>query len=517
MKTLTLSILSLLPLFFCSAGEAKSGVLLNFKELKSMSRQHQHSYLSEVAKHLVSMSKKDSGFSFMELLLPPANANGAPTCIGGGVPLAQSNNCGTSSYAGFTCPNNMQICNPLIFGVRENGQPVCFARATTELCYRRIRVGFDTTTAPVFSRLEAEELYADFANQIQQICSGQASLQSAGSADQVSTACHQIRRQTEINRQRNLQGFGAATAAQPEPAAEGEAPPQQAVTPSDPNNPCQSPELTQRVARGGQQTARQIEATINRDHGVARDRQVLDLVRQGHIPEFLTQLRPVRIPNPNNCGGNGAITLCVMPDYLALGTDQDFAHIPLGRQGAIDVARELGFMLPTSNMVDAIFAQSDYTVRRDYETPDRSMTTTRVSFSHSRQAVQRMNGRHGQLVAGHKKDVVLTNLMTRNSGVPIYGWHAADGSRIQRRVNITSHSADYADYSHGIRLVSQTAFVNGQSQPLRDLLSQSQCSSGLSAEGPIDRALLDQFTPPALRPDQVPRQPAPAAPTGTSV
>ena len=60
-------------------------------------------------------------------------------------------------------------------------------------------------------------------------------------------------------------------------------------------------------------------------------------------------------------------------------------------------------------------------------------------------------GRPG-LIAGHKKDVVVTNrLVSRPDRVAIYGWHRRDGRPIQPLSLV--HEASYADYSHGIRFV----------------------------------------------------------------
>ena len=68
---------------------------------------------------------------------------------------------------------------------------------------------------------------------------------------------------------------------------------------------------------------------------------------------------------------------------------------------------------------------------------------------------------HSALVSGHKKDVVTTNLPTGSPGcIAIYGWHRLNGTPIQPLSTV--HGACYADYSHGIRLVSETVMVDGQ-------------------------------------------------------
>ena len=50
------------------------------------------------------------------------------------------------------------------------------------------------------------------------------------------------------------------------------------------------------------------------------------------------------------------------------------------------------------------------------------------------------------------------------------------------------HGALYADYSHGVRLVSATAYVNGEAQQLSSIIQDPQLSKIVSSEGPIARA-----------------------------
>jgi hypothetical protein len=62
-----------------------------------------------------------------------------------------------------------------------------------------------------------------------------------------------------------------------------------------------------------------------------------------------------------------------------------------------------------------------------------------------------------------------TNRPWSNPGrVAIYGWHRPDGNPIQP-LN-TVHGIRYADYSQGVRLVSDTAYVGGKATPLLTLL-----------------------------------------------
>jgi hypothetical protein len=88
----------------------------------------------------------------------------------------------------------------------------------------------------------------------------------------------------------------------------------------------------------------------------------------------------------------------------------------------------------------------------------------------------------GELISGHKKDLVLSNRLRQTPGrVAIYGWHWAPGHPIQPLSTV--HGAQYVDYSHGVRLVSATVVVGGQPRSIYDALQDSRVASILSREG----------------------------------
>jgi hypothetical protein len=83
-----------------------------------------------------------------------------------------------------------------------------------------------------------------------------------------------------------------------------------------------------------------------------------------------------------------------------------------------------------------------------------------------------------------KKDVVMTNRLAEHLGrIAIYGWHRATGQPIQPLSTV--HGANYADYSHGIRLVSRWAVIQGKRRLVRDILQDAASARVLSDEGPI--------------------------------
>ncbi len=258
-------------------------------------------------------------------------------------------------------------------------------------------------------------------------------------------------------------------------------------------NPCATPHLTRIPARpSGAPAGAAMADRLPDAAGPARDTAVTRALLAGNLPDFQRQLQPVTMTGPDGRGGQSRITLCVMPDYLALGTDADFLRVPMGLPAASRIAEAFAMMLPTPAMVDAIHAQARVRLTPSPIPPGPQMGSTGWFVRHNatlegqrRQA----GGRLGQLVSGHKKDLVLSPRLQRAAGrVAIYGWHRASGQPIQPLSTV--HGAGYADYSHGVRLVSRQAFVNGQPADLRALLADPRHAAILSPDGPITDIVL---------------------------
>lgn len=258
-------------------------------------------------------------------------------------------------------------------------------------------------------------------------------------------------------------------------------------------NPCES-RLTRAIPRRGRaEDGSDVVGRLTSAHGRERDDALVSEVLNGNIPDFLRDLVPVTFTGQGPGGAPTQVTICVMPDYLAVGSNRDFVRVPLGLPAAMRVAERFDMVLPTTVMVDAIYQQASVHLSPAPMTPGPQMETTGYFQRHNatvQQQLAQAGGRLGQLVSGHKKDLVLTNRLERNPGrVAIYGWHRRNGSAIQPLSTV--HGAQYADYSHGIRLVSRRAYVNGRAIDLRDLLSDGRYAGLVSSEGPItNRTLL---------------------------
>jgi hypothetical protein len=214
-----------------------------------------------------------------------------------------------------------------------------------------------------------------------------------------------------------------------------------------------------------------------------RDQAVVAEIERGNVPSFLNRLTPVRVHNQTPSGRDGTATVWVTPDYLAIGSDDDFFYVPLNYYSATWIAVRLGCVLPTPRIVDAIYDQSAHRLR-PAPLPASPLMGTNLYMAEHKEKVeaQRRGLALGDLISGHKKDLVLTNRLAELPGrVAIYGWHLASGRPIQPLSLV--HGARYVDYSHGVRLVASVVDVGGVARSIYDALQDSSLSSVLSREG----------------------------------
>lgn len=233
-------------------------------------------------------------------------------------------------------------------------------------------------------------------------------------------------------------------------------------------------------------TGSQFIDSIRALDGRQRERAVLQEVLHGNVPSFLRHLVPVTLA----AQGARALqaTVFVMPDYLAIGSDDDFLRIPMNLETATEVASRFGFLLPTKRIVNAVYAQSAFHFVPEPLTPGPQMSSTEYYRRHNAMIDAQARAAAvtpGALVSGHKKDVVVTNLLARTPGrIAIYGWQRPGGTPIQPLSTV--HGACYEDYSHGIRLVSEmAAWANGGLRPVRDILQDPAGAQVLSDEGSL--------------------------------
>ena len=135
---------------------------------------------------------------------------------------------------------------------------------------------------------------------------------------------------------------------------------------------------------------------------------------------------------------------------------------------------------------DDVFAAAQ--VKLDPKPLTKDRDTVATFWQHHQIIEEQMRGKsRGLLVAGIKKDVVLTNrLKEKPHKVAIYSWHESSSQPIQSLY--VGHVDWYVDYSHGVRLMSQQIVVDNQLLKVSDVLKDSHLCPLLSTEGPIDVA-----------------------------
>jgi hypothetical protein len=211
-----------------------------------------------------------------------------------------------------------------------------------------------------------------------------------------------------------------------------------------------------------------------------REAAVLAAVAAGNVPAFWRHFVPVRI---------GAAVVHVAPDYLAVGDDGDYLLLPLRPATAQALADRLECVLPTPKLVDAIYQAAPLHLSPRPIPPSAAMTTLPVFAAHNALVQTQRQAELaayplGTLVAGHKKDVVITpRLALQPDRLAIYGWHR--GLRDPIQPLYLGHAASWVDYSHGIRLVQRVMTWDGVPTTVEAVLADATRSATLSDEGPL--------------------------------
>jgi hypothetical protein len=225
--------------------------------------------------------------------------------------------------------------------------------------------------------------------------------------------------------------------------------------------------------------------------GLATDKERQELavswLLSGERPKNSLAFVPVRYTAKDAKGVDHEVEIRVAPDYLAVGTEEDHLVASLGLPNALRVARELGFALPTAKLVDVIWEHADFRYTPAPLPSAAGSTMRKPPYQLQHRDLIEAEGKPpaGTLVAGHKKDVVLSSKLTQQPGrLAIYGWHRADGRPIQG-VSLF-HGADYADYSHGIRPISPVIYVDGRAVVYPDVLMDPVLHSLVSRDPAFD-------------------------------
>ena len=250
-----------------------------------------------------------------------------------------------------------------------------------------------------------------------------------------------------------------------------------------------------------------------------REQEIVAQVTSGNVPNFQRKLCPVPVVSVVE-GTTNTATFYAMPDYLAIGSDDDYFLIPMSPNTGQRIADALHCSLPTPKMVDEIYAAAEVKLVPSPIPPTPAMTSVPV-FSNQNAIVRAQRAERlqahplGALVAGHQKDVVISAKLASVPGkVAIYGWHQTNGVPIQPLY--LKHIASWVDYSQCTRLVQQGMTVNGLPKTVAEVLADPTLAGLLSDEGPIPDPRYPTNALPALTAQASPPGSTSQAKTNTS-
>ena len=216
-----------------------------------------------------------------------------------------------------------------------------------------------------------------------------------------------------------------------------------------------------------------------------REEEIYKAAAAGNIPGFLRQTVTLRGEFTDLNGTPHTLEYEVMPDYLAIGSDDDFCRIPMNPRTAQRLADLFGASMLTARLSDHIWSQADVKLEPFFYKPVGNANELPTKFeAHNAQIEKQLaeaGGRHGQLVAGIKKDVIISSrIAERSDRVVIYGWHKTDGNPIQPVYS--GHVWWYVDYSHGIRFMNRQVLFDGRPADVTGLLKDPVLFRVLSNE-----------------------------------
>ncbi len=204
-----------------------------------------------------------------------------------------------------------------------------------------------------------------------------------------------------------------------------------------------------------------------------REEEIYKALSTGNMPDFLRETVSIQGEFADTEGVIHKVQYELLPDYLSVGNDSDYCRIPMNPHTAQGLATLFGATFPTSKISDHIFRMAPLKLSPFPYKPVGNANELVTKFVEHNAQIEKQKeeagGINGQLIAGIKKDIILSARMLKYPHkVVIYGWHKADGNPIQPVYG--GHVDWYVDYSHGTRLINNQVLVDGKKMPLTDVL-----------------------------------------------
>lgn len=208
---------------------------------------------------------------------------------------------------------------------------------------------------------------------------------------------------------------------------------------------------------------------VNNNNWQQRESLAVAEILKGNYPDFFRKFVPVTTSITDTAGNIFEVTFYVATDYICIGTNTNWARLPLTPMAAQKIADSLNCFLPTQKMVDLIYQQATVKLTPQPLTNNRDSSSTML-LHHT--MIEDLRKHKKGLIAGIKKDIVITaKLNTVKNKVAIYGWHQLNGKPIQPLY--TGHVNWYVDYSHGARLIYRKIKVNGKMMDYEEVLKDA--------------------------------------------
>ena len=284
------------------------------------------------------------------------------------------------------------------------------------------------------------------------------------------------------------------------------------------------------AATGGRAFMETIKGEDDPRDWAARENAIVAQLVAGNIPDSLLKWVKIDLAYKDSTRNlTGSVE--VLPDYLAVGSDSDYVHVPLDAVSAQLVADKLDAVLPTARICHAIYQQAAEknrinAIERDYwqqkdslrrtAKAGRKQSSTAAYLEHSEAIQTKMKSAGislGELVAGHKKDVVISRRLHADPNkVAFHGFYDSKGyphepcyenfdrapkPTCDKESPTTAHHRRFSDYSQGVRLVNPWMVVNGERKKVADVLADKDLSLLISSEGPIVPPRIPNTTRPA--------------------
>jgi hypothetical protein len=204
-----------------------------------------------------------------------------------------------------------------------------------------------------------------------------------------------------------------------------------------------------------------------------REEEIYKAIASGNIPGFLRNTITLGGLFTDSAGAVHKVEYDVLPDYLSVGSNTDFCRIPMNPHTAQRIANSFGASLITSKLSDHIYQNAQVKLAPFNYIPVRNANELVSKFIVHQMQIEKQRieagGKNGQLVAGIKKDIILSSRIAKQPGkVVIYGWHKPDGKPIQPVYS--GHVDWYVDYSHGIRLINNQVLIDGKTALFSEVL-----------------------------------------------